>query len=67
MKVKENRDYEIYTKITTRNSYRRSFRYYIYAVRFGMDDLSDVNELANKYPEARSMINRKQKNDMERK
>ena len=30
-----------------------------------MDDLNDVNELANKYPEARPMINRKQKTDME--
>ena len=48
------------------NALIRDIRYYIFAVRFGMDDLSDVNELANKYPEARSMINRKQKNDMER-
>ena len=30
-----------------------------------MDGLNDVNELANKYPEARPMINRKQKTDME--
>ena len=40
-------------------------RYYRNAVRFGMDDLNGVNELANKYPEARPMINRKQKTDME--
>ena len=43
------------------NSLIRDIRYYRNAVRFGMDDLSGVNELANKYPEARSMINRKQK------
>jgi len=47
------------------NSLIRDIRYYRNAVRFGMDDLSGVNELANKYPEARSMINRKQKTDME--
>ena len=45
------------------NSLIRDIRYYRNAVRFGMDDLSDVNELANKYPEARPMINRKQKID----
>ena len=45
------------------NSLIRDIRYYRNAVRFGMDDLSDVNELANKYPEARPMINRKQKTD----
>lgn len=39
----------------------RDIRYYRYAVRFGMDELNDVNELAAKYPEARPMINRKQK------
>lgn len=39
----------------------RDIRYYRYAVRFGMDELNDVNELAGKYPEARPMINRKQK------
>lgn len=27
-----------------------------------MDDLNDVNELANKYPEARPMINRSDMN-----
>ena len=39
----------------------RDIRYYRYAVRFGMDDLNDVNELARKHPEAGPMINRKQK------
>lgn len=39
----------------------RDARYYRNAVRYGMDDLKDVNELANKYPEARPLINRKQK------
>ena len=39
----------------------RDIRYYRNAVRYGMDNLKDVNELANKYPEARSYINRKQK------
>ena len=43
----------------------RDIRYYRYAVKYGMDDLNGVNELANKYPEARPMINRKQKTDME--
>ena len=47
------------------NALIRDIRYYRNAVRFGMDDLNDVNELANKYPEARPMINRKQKTDME--
>ena len=47
------------------NSLIRDIRYYRNAVRFGMDDLKDVNDLANKYPEARPMINRKQKTDME--
>ena len=47
------------------NSLIRDIRYYRNAVRFGMDDLNGVNELANKYPEARPMINRKQKTDME--
>ena len=41
----------------------RDIRYYRYAVKYGMDDLNDVNELANKYPEVRPMINRKQKTD----
>ncbi len=49
------------------NALIRDIRYYKYAVRFGMDDLSGVNELANKYPEVRSMINRKKKTDMEKK
>ena len=48
------------------NSLIRDIRYYRNAVRFGMDDLSGVNELANKYPEARPMINRKQKTDKEK-
>ncbi len=39
----------------------RDIRYCIYAVRFDMDNLEDVNELANKYPEARPMIKRKRK------
>ena len=43
------------------NALIRDLRYYRYAVRFGMDDMKDVNELANKYPEARQMINRKKK------
>ncbi|MBR3330356.1 MAG: hypothetical protein IKG25_03965 [Mogibacterium sp.] len=43
------------------NALIRDIRYYRNAVRFGMDDLSDVNELEEKYPEARPMINRKQK------
>ena len=43
------------------NALISDIRYYRYAVRFGMDDLNDVNELANKYPEARPLINRKQK------
>ena len=47
------------------NSLIRDIRYYRNAVRFGMDDLNGVNELANKYPEARPMINRKRKTDME--
>jgi hypothetical protein len=47
------------------NSLIRDIRYYRNAVRYGMDDLKDVNDLANKYPEARPMINRKQKTDME--
>ncbi len=47
------------------NSLIRDIRYYRNAVRFGMDDLNDVNELANKYPEARPMINGKEKRDME--
>ena len=48
------------------NAFIRDFRYYRYAVRYGMDDLSDVNELANKYPEARPMINRKKKTQKKR-
>ena len=44
----------------------RDIRYYRNAVRFGMDDLKDVNELANKYPEARPLINRKKKTDKEK-
>ena len=48
------------------NSLIRDIRYYRNAVRFGMDDLSGVNELANKYPEARPMINRKKKTDKEK-
>ena len=48
------------------NSLVRDIRYYRNAVRFGMDDLNGVNELANKYPEARPMINRKQKTDTEK-
>lgn len=47
------------------NALIRDVRYYRYAVRFGMDDLNDVNELAEKYPEAGPLINRKQKTDME--
>ena len=47
------------------NALISDIRYYRNAVRFGMDDLNGVNELANKYPEARPMINRKQKTDME--
>ena len=47
------------------NSLIRDIRYYRNAVRYSMDDLKDVNDLANKYPEARPMINRKQKTDME--
>ena len=43
----------------------RDIRYCIYAVRFNMDDLEDVNELADKYPEARPMINRKKKDRKE--
>ena len=39
----------------------RDVRYYRNAVRYGMDDLEDINELANKYPESRPYINRKQK------
>ena len=38
----------------------KDIRYYRYAVRYGMDDLDSVNELASKYPEAERMINRKQ-------
>ena len=45
----------------------RDIRYCKYAVRFGMDDLKDVNELANKYPEARPMINRKKKTELKSK
>ena len=47
------------------NAMIRDIRYYKNAVRFGMDDLNDVNELANKYPETRPMINRKEKSDKE--
>ena len=47
------------------NALISDIRYYRNAVRFGMDDLNGVNELANKYPEARPMINRKRKTDME--
>ena len=39
----------------------RDVRYYRNAVRYGMDDLKDINELANNYPESRPYINRKQK------
>ncbi len=39
----------------------RDVRYYRNAVRYGMDDLKDINELADKYPESRAYINRKQK------
>ena len=46
------------------NTLIRDIRYYRNAVRFGMDDLSDVNELANRYPESRPMINRKKKTDL---
>ena len=46
------------------NALLRDIRYYRNAVRFGMDDLSDVNELANRYPESRPMINRKKKTDL---
>ena len=48
------------------NALISDIRYYRNAVRFGMDDLRDVNELANKYPEARPMINRKKKTDKEK-
>lgn len=47
------------------NALIRDIRCYRNAVRFGMDNLNDVNELANKYPEARPMINRKKKNEVE--
>ena len=49
------------------NAIIRDFRYYRYAVKYGMDDLNDVNELANKYPEARPMINRKKKTELKSK
>lgn len=39
----------------------RDVRYYRNAVKYGMDDLKDINELADKYPESRAYINRKQK------
>ena len=39
---------------------------YFIRVIDGMDDLKDVNELANKYPEARPLINRKKKTDKEK-
>ncbi len=48
------------------NALIRDIRYYRNAVIFCMDDLNDENEPANKYPEARPMINRKQKTDMEK-
>jgi hypothetical protein len=48
------------------NALISDIRYYRNAVRFGMDDLNGVNELANKYPEARPMINRKKKTDKEK-
>ena len=39
---------------------------YFIRVIDGMDDLKDVNELASKYPEGRTMIKRKKKNDKEK-
>lgn len=41
------------------NSLVNDVRYYKYAVRFQMDDLESVKELASKYPEARPLINKK--------
>ena len=57
--------YSVLWVLMMANALLRDIRYYRNAVRFGMDDLNGVNELANKYPEARPMINRKQKTDME--
>ena len=39
----------------------RDVRYYNRATKYDMDNLSDVNELARKFPEARPYINRKEK------
>ena len=39
----------------------RDVRYFRNAVRYGMDDLKDVNELANKHPESIPYINSKKK------
>lgn len=38
-------------------------RYFINAMKYDMDDLEDVNELARRFPEARPYINRKEKGD----
>ena len=59
--------YSVLWVLMMANALLRDIRYYRNAVRFGMDDLSDVNELANKYPEARPMINRKKKTELKSK
>ena len=56
--------YSVLWVLMMANALLRDIRYYRNAVRFGMDDLSDVNELANRYPESRPMINRKKKTDL---
>ena len=58
--------YSVLWVLMMANALLRDIRYYRNAVRFGMDDLKDVNELANKYPEARPLINRKKKTDKEK-
>ena len=58
--------YSVLWVLMMANALLRDIRYYRNAVRFGMDDLKDVNELASKYPEARPMINRKKKTDKEK-
>lgn len=40
------------------NNIERAVRYYNRAVRYGMDDLKDVKELMEKYPETTSLINK---------
>ena len=59
--------YSVLWVLMMANALLRDIRYYRNAVRFGMDDLKDVNELANKYPEARPMINRKKKTELKSK